>query len=141
MDNIDIYNNSAIILKRKQPKSIISWITILLIILVLLIIFFSIPFNIYKSYVGYVIVENNKSYLDIAVPISDFPINKYDKLYIKRDKYNYEIISIDEDNVILKVNLKEELKIKDNIVPVNVLSSRTTIFEILKNKIRKGFSL
>ena len=141
MDNIDIYNNSAIILKRKQPKSIISWITILFILLVLLIIFFSIPFNTYKSYMGYVIIEDGSSYLNIDITLSDFPINMNNKLYIKSDKYDYEIITIDKDNIILKIDLKEELKVSDNIVPVNVLSSRTTVFKILKNKIKKGFSL
>lgn len=141
MDNIDIYNNSAIILNKKMPKAIISWITILFILLILLIIFFSIPFNTYKNYVGYVMVKDKISYLDILIPIRDFPINKSDLLYIKRDKYNYEVVSINEDNVVLKVDIKDDLKIKDNIVQVNILKDRTTVFKILKNKIKKGFGL
>jgi len=141
MNNIDIYNNSAIILKRKQPKSIISWITILIILLVLLIILFYIPFNNYKNYMGYVIIDDDSSYLNIDITLSDFPINMNNKLYIKSDKYDYDIITVNEDNIILKLDLKEELKVNYNIVPVNVLSSRTTVLEILKNKIRKGFSL
>lgn len=141
MDNIDIYNNSAIILNKKVPKSIISWITILFIILVLLIIFFSIPFNIYKSYNSYVSLYNDESYLILSVKENDFPINKGNKLYIKNDKYDYEVISINEDNIVLKVDLKDELKLDSNIVVVNLLSKRTTVFEILKNEIKKGFGL
>lgn len=141
MDNIDIYNNSAIILNKKVPKSIISWITILFIILVLLIIFFSIPFNIYKSYNSYVSLYNDESYLILSVKENDFPINKGNKLYIKNDKYDYEVISINEDNIVLKVDLKDELKLDSNIVVVNLLSKRTTVFEILKNEIKTGFGL
>lgn len=141
MDKIDIYNDSAIVLNKKMPKSIISWITILLLLFILLVIFFSIPFNTYKNYIGYVKVDNLNSYLIISPKKSDFPINKSNKLYIKSDEYDYEVTSINEDNVILKVDLKEEIKIENNIVLVNLLSSRTTVFEILKNKLRKGFGL
>lgn len=141
MDKIDIYNDSATVLNKKMPKFIISWITILLILLVLLVIFFSIPFNTYKNYIGYVKLDNLNSYLIISPKNSDFPINKSNKLYIKSDEYDYEVTNINEDNIILKVDLKDEIKIENNIVLVNLLSSRTTVFEILKNKLRKGFGL
>lgn len=141
MDKIDIYNDSAIILNKKMPKSIISWITILFFLLILLVIIFIVPFNIYKNYIGYVEVDNIDTYLVLETQESDFPINKNNKLYIKRDNYDYEIVSIKKDNIILKVDLKEEIKIEDNIVLVNILKDRTTVFEILKNKIKKGLGL
>ena len=141
MDNIDIYNNSSIILGRKIPKSIISWITILIILLILLFILFLIPFNNYKNYTAYVTIEGNYSYLNIYFEKCDFPINKYNKLYIKRDLYNYEISSIDDTKVVLKVDLKDELKIQNNLVAVNILNYRTTVFEMIGNIIKKGFDL
>lgn len=141
MDNIGIYNDSAIILNKKTPKSIISWITILIILLVLLIILFFIPFNIYSNFNGYVFIQDNSSYLNLILEESDFPIYKDNKLYIKGDKYDYEIISIDNNEVILKLDLKDDIKINNNTLIVNILKSRTTVFEILKNKIKKGFGL
>jgi len=51
-DKLDIYNNSAIILEKKTPKRIISWITILTIIVVLFVVFSMVPFNIYKPFIG-----------------------------------------------------------------------------------------
>ena len=138
-DNIDIYNNSAIILNSKTPSIINYWVIILFILSLLFISIIFIPFNIYKSYTGYVIIKNNKSY--ISLTINDFPINKNNKLYIKNDKYRYKIISIEEDNVLLKLNLKDNIKINNNIVLVNVLKSRTTLFKIIKNKIKKGFGV
>ncbi len=141
MDNLDIYNNSRVILEKNAPKSIVSWITILCILLILLIIFFSIPFNVYKSYGGYISVYNHNSYLNLFITKGDFPIHKNSKLYIKNDKYNYEVIEIEDDKVILKVNLKDEINIDNNVVLVNILSNRTTVFEILKNKIKKGLDI
>lgn len=141
MDNIDIYNNSAIILNRKTPKSIISWITILILLLILLTIFLFVPFNVYKTYSGYVSIDNDYSYLNLFINISDFPINKSNNLYIKNDKYKYEIISINEGEVKLKVNLEDKLRFENNIVIVNILKERTTVLKMLKSKIKKGFGL
>ena len=138
IDNIDIYNNSAIILDRKIPPKIISWITILIILLVLFIIFSFVPFNVYKPSTGYVKVESDESYLILN---SDLPISKNYKLYIKNKLYDYEIIDIIDGQVILKLSLDDDLKIDKNIIRVNILKDRTTIFNIIKNKIKKGFDL
>ena len=76
MDNLDIYNDSAIILEKKTPKKIISWITILIILTLLFVLFSFLPFNIYKPLVGYVDIVDNSSYLILNLDDSDFPINK-----------------------------------------------------------------
>lgn len=141
MDNISIYEDSYVILNKKTPKSIISWITILIILFILSVIFFMIPFNIYKSFNGYVTIENHNSYLTLLLDKRDFPISSAYKLYIENTKYDYEIVNILEDQIILEVGLNEDIKINGNIVLVNVLKGRTTVFEIIKNKIKKGFGL
>ena len=141
MDNIDIYNNSAIILNNKLPKKIVSWITILIILLILFIIFSFVPFNIYKPIIGYVDIKNNKTYLVLDITKSDFPINKENKLYIKRKKYNYKIIELKENKLIISIELDNNLKIQNNIITTNILKDRTTIFNIIKNKIKKGFGV
>lgn len=141
MDKLNIYNNSAIILEKKTPKNIISWITILIILTILFIIFSFIPFNIYKVFTGYVNIDNNKSYIILNIKNSDFPIDKNNKLYIKGKKYNYEVVSIKENKEVLKVNLTDNLKINGNLVTLNILKERTTLFNIIKNKIKKGFDV
>ena len=140
-DNLDIYNDSAIILEKKTPKKIISWITILIILTILFVVFLFIPFNIYKPLFGYVDITNNSSYLILDFDKSDFPFNKNNELYIKSKKYDYKVVRIEENKLILNVNLDNNLKVQNNIVTANVLKNRTTLFNIIKNKIKKGFGV
>lgn len=140
-DNIDIYNNSAIILNKKTSPFINSYIIILIILSLLFIITLFIPFNIYKSYNGYVIIEDDKSYISLIVDKSDFPVSKNNKLYIRKDSYKYKIVNIEDNNILLNIKLKDNIKINNNIVVVNVLKDRTMLFKIMKNKIEKGFGL
>lgn len=141
VDKLDIYNNSAIILDKKTPNKIISWITILFIFLILIIIASFIPFNIYKSYIGYFNEENNNSFYVFITEYSDFPVIKNKNLYIKGKKYNYSIIGIENNNLILEIDNSEELQINNNMAVLNILKNRTTLFKIIKNKIKKGFGL
>lgn len=140
-DNLDIYNDSAIILEKKTPKKIISWITILIILTILFVVFSFIPFNIYKPLFGYVDITNNSSYLILDFDKSDFPFNKNNELYIKSKKYDYKVVRIEENKLTLNVNLDNNLKVQNNIVTANVLKNRTTLFNIIKNKIKKGFGV
>lgn len=141
MDNINIYNNSAMILNKKTPKLVYSWITILILLIIVSIILFLIPFNIYKTYLGSLILDNDKAYIKLSLNNNDFPIKKKNKLYIENDCYNYEVININNLEVLLSINLKDEIRINNNIVVVNVIKNRTTVFKIIKEKIKKGFCL
>lgn len=132
-----MYINSEI-LSRKMPKSIISWITILIITFILSLIFINIPFNTYKSFNGYIFKYKEKFYIRVLINKSDFPIYKKDTLYIKDKKYKYEIINIDKKKYILDLRLDSSIKIENNIVIVNIKKEKTTVFKILKNKIKKG---
>lgn len=140
-DKLDIYNNSAIILEKKTPKKIISWITILIILLSLFVVFSFIPFNIYKPVYGKVNITGNKTFIILNFNGSDFPFNKSNKLYIKNKEYTYKVVRIEDNLVLLEINLDNNLKIQNNIVNVNILKDRTTIFKIIKNKIKKGFKI
>ena len=126
------------ILSRKMPKSIISWITILIITFILSLIFINIPFNTYKSFNGYIFKYKEKFYIRVLINKSDFPIYKKDTLYIKDKKYKYKIINIDKKKYILDLRLDNSIKIENNIVIVNIKKEKTTVFKILKNKIKKG---
>lgn len=132
-----MYINSEI-LSRKMPKSIISWITILIITFILSLIFINIPFNTYKSFNGYIFKYKEKFYIRVLINKSDFPIYKKDTLYIKDKKYKYKIINIDKKKYILDLRLDNSIKIENNIVIVNIKKEKTTVFKILKNKIKKG---
>ena len=92
MDKIDIYNDSAIILEKKTPKKIISWITILIILTLIFLFLSFLPFNLYKTKVGYVNIVDNNSYIVLPIDESDFPVHKNKKLFIKNKKYNYKIV-------------------------------------------------
>jgi len=140
-DNIDIYNNCAIILNKKTPSVIKSWIIILILLNILFITILFIPYNKYIIYKGYVILKNNKSYVSLNINTNDFPIKKKDKLYIENDKYNYKIISIENNNLILSINLNDNIKINNNLVTLHILKDKMTLFEKIKNRIKKGFGL
>lgn len=141
MDNLDIYKDSSIILDRAIPSKIISWVTILIALILLFIVFSFLPFNIYKSMIGEVNIVDNDSYIILSQEYSDFPVNINNKLYIKDKKYNYEVVKIEEDKTIIKVDIEDDLKTQNNIVIINILKNRTTLFKIIKNKIKKGFDL
>ncbi len=135
--NIDIYNNSGFILNKDISFFEKSWIIILISLIILFIIIMFIPFNIYNTYNAY--IENNSMYL--ILENKDFPINKNDKLYIENNLYKYEIISINNNIVNIDIKLNKDINIENNIFKVNVLKDRTSIFKIIKNKIKKGFGL
>ena len=140
-DKLDIYNDSAIVFERRTPKKVISFITILILLFVLFIIFSFIPFNIYKPYVGYIDINNGDTLFVSKLEYSDFPLIKNKVLYIKGEKYKYDILNLEDNKLILKINLSGKLKIQNNIVTANILKNRTTIFKIIINKIKKGFGV
>ena len=140
-DKLDIYNDSAIILEKKTPKKIISWVTILIVLLSLVVVFSIIPFNIYKPFYGKVNITNNKTFIVLNLNDSDFPFNKNNKLYIKNKEYIYKVVSIKDNLILIDINLDDNLKIQDNIITMNILKNRTTLFEIMKNKVKKGLGI
>ena len=135
--NIDIYNNSGFILNKDISFFEKSWIIILVSLIILFIIIIFIPFNIYNTYNAY--IENSSVYLILEK--DDFPVNKNNKLYIENNLYKYKIININNNVVVIDIKLKEDINIEGNTFKVNVFKSRTRLFKIIKNKIKKGFGL
>ena len=140
-DKLDIYNNSAIILDTRTPMRIISWVTILIILFLIFIAFSFIPFNIYKTYYAKTYGSNDEVYFLIKLEYSDFPISESNKLYIKGKEYNYKILRLEENSIVLDIDIDESFKINNNIFLINILSDRTTLFKIICNKIKKGFGI
>ena len=140
-DNIDIYNNSSIILEKKTPLLIKSWIIILTLLSLLFITIIFIPYSTYITYNGYVVLKDSNSYISLNINKNDFPIKSKNKLYIENDKYTYENINIEKNNIILSINLKHEIKINNNLLTLHILKDRTTLFEKIKTRIKKRFGL
>lgn len=141
VDDIDIYNDSAIILKRKTPKYLNYWLVILFLIIILAFVILMIPFNRFNNYKSYIVNIDNKFYINLLLDKSDFPVNKKNILYIKDKKYNYKINSLEENNLIIEVKGIDNLKIENNMINISILKERTTLLKILKKKIKKGFGL
>lgn len=141
MENIDIFNNSAQILNKNIPKSIISFKTILFLLFIFVLIFINIPFNNYKIYQGSIHIENDKTLIKLNVNELDFPINKDNKLYIEYSRYNYKIINITNDYVLLEVDLNDNIKIENNMIIVKFKSEKTKIITKIKNIIKERVNI
>jgi len=135
MDNIDIFNNSAIIMNRKTPPKIISWITVIIVLLLLGILLSFYKFDRYYVYQGY-FDSNNNLCLIVDYKYFDTIKNKY--VYYDNKKYDYEIISMkpvinEKENywvVLVKLDFK---KIdSDEIMNFKVKSDEITVLDYIK---------
>ena len=126
MNDIDIYNNSSVIMLKKVPVKIISWITILIVFLIFILVFGTFfTYNKYEKCIG-MVRENN-----IVLELSPDKINKIkDRLYIDNKKYNFEIKEISKDyiiidnknyyEIVLNINLEDKYKIDNNILEIYI---------------------
>ena len=64
-------------------------------------------------------------------------MNKKNSLYIKGKKYNYKIIDIKDKEVLFYIDIPSDLIIEGNIININILKERTTVFKIIKRKIKE----
>lgn len=142
MNDIDIYNNSSVIMLKKVPVKIISWITILLVFLIFILVFgIFFTYNKYEKCIG--IVRGN----NIVLELSPDKINKIkDRLYIDNKKYNFEIkekdyIIIDNKNyyeIVLNINLEDKYKIDNNILEIYIELEKTTLLKEIFDFLKKG---
>ena len=144
MDNIDIYNNSSIILSRKVPKKIISWISVLISITLFIIIFGTfVKFMKYEKTIG--IVNKNT----LTVLLTKDKLNEIkNKLIIKNKEYEFSINSISKDyiisdnknyyEVILDLELDDEYKINNNILDISIELGKKTLLKETLNFFKKG---
>ncbi len=135
--SIDIYTNSSIILERRMPNKIISWIVILILFLIFLLVISFIPINIFRTYSGYVTLENNNQYINFVMGSDDL-IDKKGTLYIKNKSIKYEFDSIKENMIIVLIDSKYLLE-PNKLIKINLLCDRTTLLKLIRNKILKGF--
>lgn len=147
-NNIDIFNNSSVIYKRKSSSKITSWISILLMssLTFCLIIYFY-EYNISDIYYAKVVKNDDENYLYFSVDQSFISMKNRNYLEINGDEYKCHFSSFSDsyyliDNkkiweVYFDCELPNELNINDNLVEIRIEKRRTTLFKEMVNKLRK----
>ncbi len=129
------------------PKRIIGYEVILLCLIVITVIFgFFVKIEREKTYTGQVIKEKNNYYVSLYQAVDSYePLESGLKINGK-DVY-YEVINISDEYIInnqkyyqliLKVDLDKKYKIENNLVKLDFKLPKKTVFEILKEKFKKG---
>ena len=149
MNNIDIFYNSEIILRKKSFK--IKYYMISMFILIGALFIF-ITFFEYTSYINLKAIvkkDNDGYYLKTLIQEQNFnDINK-NYLIINDKKYKYKIKNISEGyildenynkyyEVLLEKKINSNLIIDNNIVDINIEKNKTTILKQIIEKIKKG---
>lgn len=149
MNNIDIFYNSEIILRRKSLK--IKYYIISMFILITILINFLIfyQYNSYLNLKAIIVVENDNYYLKTLIDESQInDINK-NTLIISNKKYKYKVKNMSEDyildenynkyyEVLLNAKIDKKLIINNNIIDISIKQSKTTFAKELIKKIKKG---
>ena len=149
MDNIDIFNNTEIIMTRKMPSKIVSWITVLIIGLVIFL-FISIFYK-YNDYIyldAKVLEDNEKFYLQTY--LNDDYIKKISKATLIVDgieqvfiiskitpSYYNDSNSNNIYEVLLEAPVNQKLNINNNIVELRFKLSQTTLINKFMTNIKK----
>lgn len=138
-------NNYRELIFRRKPNYITIWTFIIIILLIGFILLGGIyKYNKFKEFYGLVIEKESEKFVQILVPDNDLDIIKNDSLIIesKNISYSYEIDQsiYNENNKLYRlVNLKmDNIPKDDQIVRVIFKSQKTTFFNEIKNKIKKG---
>ena len=134
MDNYLLFN------KENKITTLFSIILILIVAVTLNIIFFY-KFEFHSSYNGIVLREENEYYVSIILSDNELKKIKKNLLIVDKEKINYEIEKISEEYVLtetgpkrlvyIKINLKDEEKIINNVVELN-FTYKDTLYKKLK---------
>lgn len=149
----DIFNNYETTINRKTPKYIIIWLILLSIFciaFILISIFYN--FNKYEKYLGIVTKEGNDYYVKVYVKNDEIVITKTDTVKIDNETVKYQIVFISNQLVIntnnetckemiIKCQLKNNQKIENNILSLNFMLRKTTLFKNFLSYIKKGWNL
>lgn len=115
---MNYYIDNEIIMQRKIGPIVYVYVMIIVILFLSLIIFF-ILFS-YKTYYrtkGTIVKEEDSYYIRIYVPLEDIEyITKNDVVYINKEKYMYNIISIDNEYFTDNVTTYQVINIEIDMV-------------------------
>ncbi len=145
MHGIDLYNNSEIILQRKE--SIIYKVFILIVILFLLIFLLLIALYRYdriSKIKG--LVKNNK--ISLTISENNLKLLNSNDILVNEKRYKVNIESISDAiydsnynayyDVILNIDFNDDILIENNILDINILLGKTTLYQQIKEEIEEG---
>lgn len=148
MQSIDDYKNSKYIIENRTSIFMNFYLLFIWLIFFTFLLFsISYKYPTYLSYYGTVITENNNYYLSVLINKEDISrLNKY--IIIKQKRYNYKIKDISKElyydnqalsyQVTINIKLDQDLIINNNIIAVNFELEARTLYERLKEKLKKG---
>ena len=148
-DDINAFNNSAIIYNRKQQIFIISWISIFIISFIfftIIVIFYK--YTIFNIYYGKVVNTKEENSLYIAVDSDFVEMKNRNYLNISGEDYKCKLKKFNDKyyyigtkkywDVIYNCEIPSEINVNDNLIEVKVIKRKTTIFKEILAKIKKG---
>lgn len=140
------YENALIIMSHKRSKVILIW-TSLSIILIFIAIFFVVGYSFHPEEHIYGYIQKNEEYQLITyIKRDEVSLFQNYRLRIEEEEIPFQVEQIGQptviDNeiyceIILKVEMKEEWKIINNILSIVVEKPKTTWFQ----KLKKGMKL
>lgn len=147
-NDIDIFNNSSVIYKRKSSSKITSWINILLISIIIFgLIMYFYEYDISNIYYAKVLNNGDENYLYFSVDQSFISMKNRNYLEINGDEYKCHLSSFSDNyylinnkkiwEVYFDCELPDELNVNDNLVEVRVEKRKTTLFKEMVNKLGK----
>lgn len=127
-------------------------IKIMLLMLLALIIFsLNYKMSIYNIYEARVIENGGDYYVQVLVPMDEKTILDTNKILADDKKYEYEIMSIEDDyvydgnKVYMLVNISMSLdkkdKINNNYLKLKQLRKKELLFKLVLNELKKGMNL
>ena len=147
-EEIDIYNNSAVIYLRKPSVKISCWVNILvfcILIFICMALFYE--YKISNIYYAKVSIEEEQSYIYMTVDNSFISYKNRNYLNINGEDYPCHLESFSDNyylvnskkmwDVIYSCEIPENLKFDGNILQVEINVRKTTIYKEFVNKLRK----
>lgn len=149
MNNIDIFYNSEIILRRKSFKIKYYIISMFILIISLLIFVSCFKYYPYINLKATLQIENNNYYLRTLVQPEQINDINQSTLIINGNKYKYEVKNISDEyvldekynkyyEVLLESKMDSNLVINNNIIDINIQKPQTTFLKQIIKKIKKG---
>jgi hypothetical protein len=145
VQSIDIYNSSEIILQRKESKIYKIFILIVLLFLVVLLLLITLyKYDKISKLKG--IVKDNK--INLTVSENDLKSLNGRDIIVNEKKYKVSIYSISEAiydsnynayyEITMNIALNNHVLVENNILDINILYGKTTLYEQVKKRIKEG---
>lgn len=149
MNNIDIFYNSEIILRRKSFKIKYYIISMFILITILFMFLSCFKYNPYTKLKAIILKDDNDYYLRTLIDENQINDINSNTLIISNQKYKYKVKHISDEyildekynkyyEVLLEAKIDSKLVINNNIIDINIERPKTTFLKQIIKEIRKG---